>query len=136
MKANILNVIVIAVGMLFCLSSFSIEQRGPKWEKLGTQKVNRGLDHDAIFVTAKEGSFKKLKFIVKRSGINMHKLVVHFANGETQVVETRDNVARGGESRVIDLEGNNRIITKVDFWYDSKGGLLNDKAVIELWGRK
>ena len=39
-------------------------------------------------------------------------------------------------TKVIDLEGNNRIISKVDFWYDTKGGLLNDKAVIELWGRK
>lgn len=136
MKSNILILTIIALGAFLSLSSFGIEQRGPKWEKLGTQKVNRGLDHDAIIVTAREGSFKKLKFIVKRSGINMHKLVVHFANGESQVVETRDNVARGGESRVIDLEGNNRIISKVVFWYDTKGGLLNDKAVIELWGRK
>ena len=32
------------------------------------------------------------------------------------------------------IKGNRKVILSVDFWYDSKG-LINDKAIVELWGR-
>ncbi|MCO6491113.1 MAG: DUF2541 family protein [Phaeodactylibacter sp.] len=105
----------------------------PRWEKLGQRRVDRKVDRDEILVTAREGAFRKIKLIVRRSPINMHRCVVHFRNGDTQDVELRNNIPAGGETRVIDIEGNRRIITKVVFWYDTKG--LQDKAVVELWGR-
>ena len=107
--------------------------RPPRWEKLGERKVDRQVDRDEIFVTAREGVFSKIKLIVRRSAINMHRCVVHFRNGGTQEVDIRNNIPAGGETRVIDIDGNRRIITKVVFWYDTKG--LQDKAVVELWGR-
>jgi hypothetical protein len=64
----------------------------------------------------------------------MHKMVVHYGNGEDQEIEIRQDIPKGGESRVIDLSGKRRVIQSVDFWYDTKG-LLNDKAIVELWGR-
>jgi hypothetical protein len=51
-----------------------------------------------------------------------------------QEVETRDNIRAGGESRVIDLAGNRRIITKVVFVYDTKN-FAGRRAEVELWGR-
>ena len=65
----------------------------------------------------------------------MDKMVVHYGNGESQNIEIRENILKGGESRVIDLTGNKRIINRVEFWYDTKGGPMNDKALVELWGR-
>ncbi|MBK9735041.1 MAG: hypothetical protein IPO92_08775 [Saprospiraceae bacterium] len=61
-------------------------------------------------------------------------MVVHYGNGDKQDINIREDIQKGGESRVIDLEGVRRVITKVDFWYDTKG-LINDKAIVELWGR-
>ncbi len=104
-----------------------------RWEKLGQRKVNRSLDRDEIVVTGREGAFRKIKLMVRRSPINMHRCVIHFRNGSAQEVELRNNIPAGGETRVIDIDGNRRIITKVVFWYDTKG--LQDKAVVELWGR-
>lgn len=104
-----------------------------RWEMLGQRKVNRSLDRDEIIVTAREGAFRKAKLMVRKSPINMHRCVIHFRNGDTQEVAIRNNIPAGGETRVIDIEGNRRIITKVVFWYDTKG--LQDKAVVELWGR-
>ena len=106
----------------------------PGWEKLGQRKVDRALDRDEIFVTASEGRFTAVKLIVRRSAINLHKVVIHFANGGEQEVAVRNNIPAGGETRVIDINGGKRVIRKVVFWYDTKG-LLNDKAVLELWGR-
>ena len=108
--------------------------QGPRWEKLGQRTVNRRLDRDEIVVTAREGAFTAIKFRVRNSGINMHRLVVHYRNGEKHEVALRNNIPAGGESRVIDLPGRKRIIKKVVFWYDTKG-IINDKAVISLWGR-
>lgn len=104
------------------------------WEKLGTKKVNYGLDRDEIIVTARDGRFTKLKLKARRGGINMHKMVVHFGDGTHQNVELRNNIPKGGETRVIDLKGGKRVIKKVVFWYDTKN-LARKRAKLELWGK-
>ena len=104
------------------------------WELLGSKKVNYGLDRDEIDVTAGEGFFTGLQLRVKHSPINMHRLAVHFGNGEVQEFELRDNFRAGSESRVLDLKGNRRVIRKIVIWYDTKN-LAVGKGVVEIWGR-
>jgi hypothetical protein len=133
MKLNKIYLGIAALLTIVFLSSFVLTSQN-KWEKLGERKVNLGLDHDKIVVGGGDGLFTKLKIRVRNSGINLHKVVVHFGNGEKQELEIREDIPKGGESRVIDLTGNKRIITSVDFWYDTKG-LINDKALVVLLGR-
>ena len=46
------------------------------------------------------------------------------------------NIAQGGESRVIDLRGvGKRSIRRIDFWYDTQG-LLKGKADVTVFGMK
>jgi hypothetical protein len=106
----------------------------PRWEKLGERRVNFGVDHDEIMVTAAEGRFSALKIMVKKGGINMHKMVVHFGDGSSEEIDLRNDIPAGGESRVIDLPGKKRVIRKVVFWYDTKN-FADRKAEVELWGR-
>lgn len=106
----------------------------PKWELLGTRKIDYKLDRDEIPVTRFEGTFKALKVKVKKSGINLHKIVVHYGNGDVQEIETRENIPAGGETRVIDLPGNKRVIQKVVFWYDTNN-IAARKGVVQLWGK-
>ena len=69
------------------------------------------------------------------SQISHYHFINHkIGNGEKQELEVREEIQKGGESRVIDIKGNRRVILSVDFWYDTKG-LINDKAIVELWGR-
>lgn len=127
-----------ALSALFVMSFTTIFRANSgvsnPWELLGMRKVNYGLDRDEIVVTRAEGVFTALKLKINRSPVNMHKLVVHFGNGETEEIELRENFSAGSESRVIDLPGNKRIIRKVVFWYDTKN-IANRKGVIQLWGR-
>lgn len=106
----------------------------PRWELLGSRKVNYRLDRDEIMVTAREGVFSKVKLKVRKGGINMHRMVIHFRNGEKQEVAIRKNIAVNGETRVIDLKGGRRVIRKVVFWYDTKG-VAGRRATVNLWGR-
>ncbi len=126
------------VALLLLASAFSAFTSAtafpPKWELLGSRKVNYGLDKDEIVVTRQEGVFSALKIKVKRGGINLHRVAVHFRNGEVQELEVREDIPAEGESRVLDLTGNKRIIVKVVFWYDTKN-YANQKAVVNLWGR-
>lgn len=135
MKIMSLGVKMVFLALFATLAaSFTLHQESAGWELLGMRKINYGLDRDEIIVTRAEGTFNAIKLRVKRSPINMHKLVVHYGNGETHEVELRNNFAAGSESRVIDLPGAQRVIKKVVFWYDTKN-LAGRKGVIELWGR-
>ncbi len=134
LAGTLLLTVLFLTGSAFTIS---VEQAAgaARWQLLGQRKIDRKLDRDEIFVTAKDGVFSAIKLSVRRSAINMHRFVIHFRNGDTKEVKLRQNIPAGGASRVIDLPGNKRVIQKVVFWYDTKG-LLNNKAVLQLYGRR
>ena len=116
------------------LISTTVAQAG-EWKKLGRRTVKHRTERDVILVGAKEGTFKGIKLTVRKSGIHLKDLKVHFMNGDVFDVQVRRFIARGGETRVIDLPGVNRKIEKVVFWYKSLK--KNDKkAKVRLWGKR
>lgn len=126
--AIISAVLLLAVG----LSAFSLMQ--PKWELLGKRDVNYAVDHDEIFVTAAEGTFTAIKIKVLAAPVHINDLKVHYRNGQVEDVQVRSEIPAGGETRVIDLTGNERIIKKVTFWYSTKPN-RGPKAKVLLFGR-
>ena len=60
---------------------------------------------------------------------------VHFANGDIVDIAIRKVIPAGGETRLIDLPGRNRIIKKVVFWYESTKK-NSKRATVRLFGRK
>ena len=127
-KIAIISIALIA-GIL--LSSSVIPVR---WEQLGSRKINYTLDRDVIYVTGVEGTFNALKIKVIHEPIALYDIKVHYRNGGVEELKTRINIPAGEESRVIDLRGNNRVIEKVVFRYETKGS--NDRrARLILYGR-
>lgn len=110
-------------------------QRGARWERLGSRNVTDGVDHDTITVTAKEGTFNAVQFRVQRRAVDFHRVVIHFGNGDDQRLELRNTIPAGGESRVIAIEGANRVIRSVEFWYDAKTLGRGGRATVALFGR-
>jgi hypothetical protein len=53
----------------------------------------------------------------------------------SQTIESRSTIPAGGESRAIDLEGTDRVIRSVEFWYDAKT-VRGRRAVVRLFGRR
>ena len=104
------------------------------WTKLGAKVVNYDVDKDILKVGVKDGRFDKIKLVVKAAPLNFHRCVVHFGNGDTQVVQLRKNFKRGTSSVTHDLNGRDRIITHVVFWYDTKNK-ANRRAKVEVWAR-
>jgi hypothetical protein len=104
-----------------------------EWVLLGTRAVNDRADHDVIVVTGARGDFRGVKLTVQRAAIDFHRVVVHYGNGTKQELELRNTIPAGGETRIIDLTGNERIINRVEFWYDAKT-IRGRRAVVRLFG--
>lgn len=111
-------------------------QRGKaEWVVLGERVVTDRGDHDSINVTAGRGAFEAIKFEVKNHAVDFHRVVVHFGNGDDQNIDLRATIPAGGESRVIDIDGVNRVIKSIDFWYDAKTLGRGGRAVVRSLGR-
>jgi hypothetical protein len=107
---------------------------GPRWELLGERTVTDKADHDTLPVTAARGTFRSLKLEVRGRAVQFHSVKIHFGDGETQDVELRNVIPAGGESRVIDVEGRDRVVRSIELRYDAQS-LLGKKAVVLVYGK-
>ncbi len=136
MKSIILQrstIVSLLLVILFLGSSFTITNI-VKWEHLGSRTVNYRLDKDVIKITAREGSFKKLKIKVTGGSLNMHRMIVQYGNGQKDVIQLRHNFSRKSATRMIDLKGGKRIIRDITFFYDTKN-ISRKRAKVHVFGR-
>jgi len=127
------SIVLFFLGFLFLMNTSSIAAQG--WVVLGSAKVNGSVDHDEIWVTGYEGNFKAVKLAVENEGIQFDKVVLHFGNGSKEELNIRKLIPAGGETRVLDLKGDKRVIKKVDFFYESNAA-TSTKAKVVLYGKR
>ena len=105
------------------------------WRILGTMQATHNGDHDALEITGRHDSYRKLKIKVRNSPVNIERMLVRYEDGRPEEINTRNQIPEGGESRVIDLKGGKRKLKAIEFWYDTKG-FLNGKAELTIFGMK
>ncbi len=130
---NFKKIFTLALSLVILVSLMSMAP-ARQWERLGSRAVNYRLDKDVINVGAQNGRYTKLKVAVTGGSLNMHKMTVHYMNGEKQNIPLKYNFSKRSSSRVIDLNGNKRFIKKIVFWYDTKN-LARSKAKVHVFGR-
>jgi hypothetical protein len=125
--------VVVTAAVMGCLLWPAAVMAGD-WQKLGSRSVALIGDHDVIPVTVLRGNFRKIKLKVRENDINMNDLTVIYATGAADNMPIRGFIKKGGESRVIDLRGGDRIIRSVQLTYRS---VLNSKgrAEVAVWGK-
>ena len=106
-----------AVGFAVLLFSCTTVAFGQRWEYLGEANVDGSVDHDNIVVTGSRGEFRAIQIRVQKAPIEFDRVVVHFGDGDSEPIHIRKRISAGGQTRVIDLPGNRRIIRSVEFWY-------------------
>ena len=131
---------------LFCLLattffSFTVIHKNNKintqdaWKFIADKKVSWGVDHDVIYTGNVNDDFRQLKLKVTDGPLKMYDMKVYFDNGEVQDVSIRFQIRQGGESRVIDLNGGLRHLSKIEFWYETKG-FMKGRDRMAVWGKK
>ena len=129
---------LIAMAILFTATAALHAQavRGAAgWVLLGARTVTDRQDHDTIVVTAARGTFKAIRIEVSGHAVDFHRVVVHFASGDDQRLELRNTIPAGGQSRNIDIDGKERVIRSIDFWYDAKTIGRGGKAIVRVRGQ-
>ena len=119
-----------------CADDVTHPHGGPAgtWERLGQVTASHHADHDRISMTGRNDSFRKLKFRVSDSPLNMHRVVVTYDGGTPESIDIRENLAKDSDTRAIDLHGGNRHIRTIEFWYETQG-MLNGKADVIAYGQ-
>ena len=109
---------------------------GGQWKLIGQTHADHAADHDTIIVKGPFDNFRRIKFKVTDAPLNMMHMVVVYDSGQPDRIEVRQNIPKGGESRVIDLKGiGKRSVRRIDFWYDTQG-FLSGKADVTVFGMK
>jgi hypothetical protein len=124
-----------AIPLLLMSFSFTNQKIQPgKWRFIADKNVRYGPDHDVIIVTGND-NYRQLRLKVTDAPLKINDMKVHFENGEVFDVSIRSEIAKGGQSRVIDLPGASRNIRKVEFWY-STIGTQQGTSRVALWGKR
>lgn len=106
-----------------------------RWELLGEKAVDFRADRDVITITRQEGRFDALRLHVEGNGIEVFDVKVRFGNGETQDVQVREQLREGGQTRVIDLQRDDRVIQAIELTYKTQGRAREGRAHVKVFGR-
>ena len=105
-----------------------------RWERLGQSRVDGRRDHDDIRMNTR-GGFRAIQLRVQGGAIEFQRVVVHFENGADTEVEVRDRIQAGGQTRVIDLPGDQRRIRSVEVWYGKENRGFRRPTLV-VYGRR
>ncbi len=111
--------LIIGLGLILAIIYLSSFTQIKPWIKLGSQTVTYKVDHDELYITARQGTFRKLKIQVDKSNVHLSKMIVFYRHGSPETVHLKKNILAGTSSRALDLKGINRIIHKVVFYYNT-----------------
>ncbi|MGH9753750.1 MAG: hypothetical protein ACREA2_13300 [Blastocatellia bacterium] len=105
-----------------------------RWVYLGQANVDRRVDRDSIYVGRDRGRFQRIQIRVDRAPIEFHRVVVHYANGRREEVDVRRRIPPGGQTRAIDLRGDERAINSVEFVYGKGRWGYGREPRVRLYG--
>lgn len=128
------RMILAAMVVLGCAVNAAGAQSG-RWEPIGSRPITDRADHESVKIGEAKGDFTAVKLEVLRRSVNFRRVVIKFRNGDDQKVELRETIAANQESRVIDIEGNDRVIRSIDFWYDPQSLGRGGQATVRVHGR-
>jgi hypothetical protein len=140
MKKVLLSCLILVVATIQI--TFAQQIRTPRaapvgsWQIIGTTQARFTADHDGIVVREPFNNFRAVKLKVTEAPLRLVKMVVTYADGSPDNIETINDIPQGGESRVIDLRGvGQRKIRRIDFWYDTRG-VARGRANVTVFAMK
>lgn len=132
------NVVVkiqcLLIGVLFLMSCGSSRPVDEGWKFIADKWVTFGVDRDVIHFSNVRDEFSKLVVRVTDAPLRMYDMKVYFDNGDVQDVSLRAVIKQGGQSRIIDLNGGLRRLSKIEFWYETRGH-MKGRARVAVWGK-
>ncbi|MGQ0533090.1 MAG: hypothetical protein ACT4OF_10440 [Caulobacteraceae bacterium] len=111
-----MNVKAVFAGAFLVLAACAATPAGA-WTQIGVREVRDRTDRDVIIVEGPR-QFERIKLCAYRNPVHFIDVDVFFRNGGHQDVSVRSRINAGECTRVIDLEGDDRNITRVSLLYE------------------
>jgi len=121
---------IFAVALLCCIAPVA---QAADWVFLGQAHVDGQHDHDNITVGGEAGRYRFLQIRVLNAPIEFDRIVVHYGNGESEVLHVREVIRAGRRSRAIALQGD-RFVRSFELWY-AKANPISGRPELTLWGQ-
>lgn len=126
---------LVGVAMLLMSACVAMDGGGGRgWQEIAATEADFGGDKDTINVPRGEGTYRQLRLVVSGGDLEMREMVIHFGNGETYRPNIRHAFTNEGPPLVIDLPGNVRNVTRIDYNYRSTNR-REGKARVMVYGR-
>jgi hypothetical protein len=122
---------IFAVALVFCLAPMA---HAENWVYLGQAHVDGQHDHDNIEVGKAAGRYRFLQVRVNNAPIEFDRIVVHYGNGQAEILQVRDVIRKGDRSRAIPLEGD-RMVQSLELWY-GKAHPFSRRPEVSLFGQR
>lgn len=122
------------VAFLFAVGASAASAQS--WVNLGEKEVQDRSEQDTWHIGKGKGEFRKLKIAVLERAVRFYRLEVKYDNGRVEKLEVKNLINAGGETRAIDLTGNERFIDKVDVWYEAATARRGKRSHVILYGMK
>lgn len=124
--------LVLSVMVLFGIGAATASAQ---WVSLGSKEVKDRSEQDTWDVSDR-GQFSRIKLVVQHRPVRFYRLKVTFENGQSQELAIRNLIRAGGETRAIDLVGNDRRIDKVEIWYEAHTPRRGVRSQVTLYGHR
>ncbi|HYC39861.1 MAG TPA: hypothetical protein VEB63_05175 [Chitinophagaceae bacterium] len=137
MRYKNLLIPIMLLGLMVAASSYLPMRQAAApgdWFFLGDKSVGFGVDHDVIRFGNWKDDVRQIKLKITDGPLKMYDMKIYFDNGGVQDVPIRHRFVAGSESRVIDLDGGLRHLSRIEFWYETKG-VRKGRARVAVWGR-
>jgi hypothetical protein len=105
------------------------------WHKIAETTVSFKKETDEVMIIGAD-KFASIKIKIKDAPIDLVDLDIYFKDGKKQHVNIAMPIKVEGESRVIDIDGGERDLKKIDFVYKTLPNRNDEKARVEIWGLK
>ena len=126
---------VVSVAMLVMSACVAVNGGGGGgWQQIAATEADFGGDKDTINVPRGEGTYRQLRLVVSGGDLEMRDMVIYFANGENYRPNIRHAFTNEGPPLIIDLPGNVRNVTRIDYNYRSTNK-REGKARVIVYGR-
>lgn len=100
------------------------------WTVIGVREVKDRTESDTIVVEGAR-TFNRIKICVNRNPVRFIDVDVHFRNGGHQDVGVAERLNPGQCTRMIDLEGGDRDIARIEFRYEETS-FRRGRAVVRV----
>ena len=116
---------------LVALSTAFAASPAAAWDQVAERIVTDRYDVDVIHLPG-DRKFARLKVCVYGNPVHFYDFDVFFRNGGHQDVSVRSRINAGECTRVVDLEGGRRNITRIKFKYEETSWFVG-RAIVRVF---